>query len=176
MPRRYPSDARREACEIYVSLGDLEETAREMRRRGYATYSAETVRRWRDEGDWDKVRDASISEGARVAALADAEAAVVNMLASYQSLRGKIQEKLEANQVEFTEGVNLLVKVDGLIRSLLAAQKTRVQRVDQAALALEVFQLILERLAEADPAALEFLQPHIPALGEALKSRYAEAA
>ena len=176
MPRTYPPDARREACELYVSLGVLEDVAQEMRKRGYASYSVETLRRWRDEGKWDEVRQTAVSEGAKVAALADAESAVVNMLVSYQALRGQLQEKLATNQVEFTEGVNLLVKIDGLIRALLVQQKSRVQQVDKPALALEMLTLIVERLAEVDPGALEFLQPHLPALGEALKQRYAEAA
>lgn len=176
MPRKYPPAARREACELYVSLGDLEQVAQEMRRRGYASYSVETLRRWRDEGGWDQVRAGAVGEAAKVAALADAETAVVNMLTSYQGLRGTLQAKLADNQIEFTEGVNLLVKIDGLIRALLAQQKSKVQQVDKAALALEMLELVVTTLAERDPAALEFLQPHIPALGEALKARYAEAA
>jgi|GEM_PF-2731070 len=176
MPKKYPPAARREACELYVSLGDLEQVAQEMRRRGYASYSVETLRRWRDEGGWDQVRAGAVGEAAKVAALADAEAAVVNMLASYQALRGQIQTKLADDQVEFAEGVNLLVKIDGLIRSLLAQQRGKVQQVDKPALALEMLELVVSTLAELDPAALEFVQPHIPALGQALKARYAEAA
>jgi hypothetical protein len=176
MPRKYSPDARREALELFVSLGDLEQVAQEMRRRGYASYSVETLRRWRDEGGWEAVRAGAVGEAAKVAVLADAEAAVVNMLTSYQALRGQIQERLASKEVEFTEGVNLLVKIDTLIRALLAQQKTRVQQVDRPALALEVLQLVVERLADLDPLALELFQPHIADLGAALKARYAEAA
>ncbi len=176
MPRTYPPAARREACELYVSLGSLEQVAQEMRKRGYVSYSVETLRKWRDEGGWDEVRAKAMSEGAKVAALADAESAVVNMLASYQALRGEIQAKLGTPEVGLIEGVNLLVKIDGLIRALLVQQKSRVQQVDKPALALEMLSLVVERLAEMDPGALEFVQPHIPALGQALKERYAEAA
>ena len=98
------------------------------------------------------------------------------MLSGYQELRQQTRQKLANLELKFEDGVGLLLKIDALIRTLLAAQKNQVQPVDKAALALEMLELVVTTLAELDPAALEFLQPHIPALGEALKARYAEAA
>ena len=177
MPKSYTPEAKRQALSLYIALGDMERVAEEMRlRHGYPKLNVETLRRWKAEGDWDKVRAQQAGDEARAALALDAQALTSTMLASYQDLRTTLQEKLKANQVEFTEGVGLLVKIDGLIRALVAQQKNRVQPVDKAALALEVLQFLLERLAEHDPLILELVQPHISALGEALKQRYAEAA
>lgn len=176
MPRKYPPEAKREALSLYIALGELEAVAREMRRRGYARYSVETLRRWRDEGGWEQVRaDAARSEAAASLAL-DADRVAAEMLADYQRLRGQIKEHMGQGALKPSEGIGLLLKVDGLIRALLAQRTRQGERVDKPALALEVLELVIQHLADHDPLALEALQPHIEDMGETIKERYAEAA
>jgi hypothetical protein len=176
MPRTYPPEAKREAYGLYCSGLTLEQVVAAMRQKGYATYSAETLRRWADEGGWERDRAKLASEEARLGLALDAERITAEMLAGYQDLRQQTRQKLANQELKFEDGVGLLLKIDALIRTLLAAQKNQVQPVDKAALALEMLELVVTTLAELDPGALEFVQPHIPALGEALKARYAEAA
>jgi hypothetical protein len=176
MPRTYPPEAKREAFGLYCSGLSLEQVAAAMRQKGFARYSVETLRRWAADGGWEADRAKLANEEARLGLALDAERITAEMLAGYQELRNKTRQKLEAQELKFEDGVGLLLKIDALIRTLLAAQKSTVQPVDKAALALEMLELVVVTLAELDPAALEFLQPHIPALGEALKARYAEAA
>ncbi len=176
MPVVYGPEAKREAFGLYCSGLTLEQVAAAMRQKGYASYSVETLRRWAKDGSWDEDRAKRATEEARLGLALDAERVTADMLLGYQDLRQQLKTKLDEGNIEFARGVELLVKVDNLVRALLAQQRTTVQQVDKPALALEMLQLVVTTLAELDPGALEFLQPHIPALGDALKRRFAEAA
>lgn len=176
MPATYPPEAVREACQLFMSGLNYEDVARQMRAKGYASYSVETIKRWATERGWDKDRARFRAEEASLAAALDVNRQTAEMLSSYIKLRGDLQAKRENKEIEFTEAINLQLKIDSLIRQLLAQRRQTVEQVDKPAFALEVVRLILEYLSEEDPLALEGLQPHIEDLGELIKERFAEAA
>ena len=176
MPRTYPPDAVKEACSLYMTGLSDEEVARQMRGNGYASYAVETIRRWSEERGWKKERARlAAEEGAMMAAL-DEDRLASEILSGLILMRSDIQEKRLNQEVEFAEAVKLQLSVEAQIRQLLNQKKNRVETVDKPALALEVLQLIIQHLGDADPHALGYVQPHIEDLGQLIKDRYAEAA
>lgn len=175
MPRTYHPDAVREAAGLYFSGLTDEDVAAEMRKRGYAKYNPETLRRWAEKNGWSKERARLRAEEAQLLSALDGDRLAAEMLISYVKLRADLEQKRLTGEIEFSEAVTLQLKVDGLIRQMLLSQRGRNGRVDKPALALEVIKLLLEYLAENDPIALEGLTPHIEAVGELIKDKYAEA-
>lgn len=176
MPRTYPPEAVREACSLYMSGLTCEEVARQMRQRGYARYSVETIRRWAKERGWEDERAKQAAEEAALAAALDADRLAAEILSGLVRMRAELQAKRTNGEVDFAEAVRLQLAVDSQIRQLMAQQRGKLERVDKPALALEVLELIVETLADEDPVALETLTPHLETLGARLKERYAEAA
>ena len=177
MAKTYSPQVRKRARELYMAGLAFEELARSMRTEGYTYLNAETVRRWADKGGWKEAREKLQAEEGRAALALDAERVLAEMLESYDQARGELLKKMADGQMEYADGLQLLLKVDGLRRNLLAqASKGTVGRVDKVALAAEVLTLVVETLAEEDPASMEYVHPHIPKIGQLLKERYAEVA
>lgn len=176
MPKTYPPEAVREACALYMSGLGFDDVAKHMRNNGYAKYSTETIKRWAKERGWEDERAKLAAEEGALAASLDAERLASEILSGLIKMRKDIQVKRTNNQVDFAEGVRLQLSVEGQIRQLMAQKRDQVQQVDKPALALEVLQLLINYLADADPHALGFVQPHIESLGALIKERYAEAA
>ncbi len=173
MPRTYEPQARKRARELYMAGLSFDEISQTMRSEGYTYLGANTVRRWARKGGWREALEQLQAEEGRAALSLDAERVTAEMLESYGAMRTELLTNIKSGSVEFAEGVGLLLKIDGLRRHLLA-QSAKAGSVDKAALALEVLELIVESLAELNPAALNEMQEHIPELGRRLKERYAE--
>ena len=176
MPKVYPPDAVREACSLYMTGLSDEEVARHMRQNGYASYAVETIRRWAKERGWEDQRARLAAEEGAITAALDEDRLAAEILSGLVLMRSDIQQKRLNGEVEFAEAVKLQLSVEAQIRQLLAQKKNRVENVDKPALALEVLQLLIQHLGQADPHALSFVQPHIEDLGQLIKERYAEAA
>ncbi len=178
MPRKYPPEAKKTAFELYLTGMPLEEVVQRMRvEHGYASYSVETLRRWRDAGDWDTARDKLRAQAAERKLDTSLEGLEDSLLEDLLAYKQKISDSLEdGNQAaNFTENMGLLLRVHGLIEKTLA-RRAGAAPVDKVALAGEVLDLLVKTLAEKDPASMEIIHPHIPALGAMLKARYAELA
>lgn len=173
MPRTYEPQARKRARELFLAGLTCEETAKSMRAEDYTYLNEKTVRRWAKKGHWAETLEELQAEEGRAALSLDAERVTAEMLESYGAMRLDLLARIKGEQVEFAEGVGLLLKIDGLRRHLLA-QSAKGGSVDKAALALEVLELIVESLAELNPQALAEMQDHLPELGDRIKERYAE--
>lgn len=123
MPQTYGPEAKREAFGLYCSGLSLEQVVEAMRQKGYARYSVETLRRWALDGEWEKDRAKRATEEARLGLALDAERVIADMLMGYQNLRQQLKTKLDEAQIDFVKGVELLVKMDNLVRALLAGRK-----------------------------------------------------
>ncbi|MFH2127576.1 MAG: hypothetical protein ABIK12_13740 [Pseudomonadota bacterium] len=177
MPRTYEPQARKRARELYLAGLSCEEAAQTMRGEGYTYLNGETVRRWADKGNWKEALEQIQAEEGRAALSLDAERVTAEMLESYGAMRTELLSNIKSGQVDFADGVNLLLKIDGLRRHLLAqSAKAGAVAVDQAALSLEVLELIVQSLAELNPLALDEMREHLPELGRRLKERYAQVA
>jgi len=171
--RKYEPQVRKRARELFLAGLSFDEITQVMRSEGYTYLGANTVRRWEKKGGWKEALEKLQAEEGRAALSLDAERVTAEMLESYGAMRTDLLAKIKANQVEFADGVGLLLKIDGLRRHLLA-QSGKAGAVDKVALAMEVLELVVKTLAEKDPASMEMVHPHIPALGELIKARYAE--
>ena len=177
MPRQYSPDARKRAREYYMSGLTFDEIARKMRGEDYPYINAETVRRWADKGGWAEAREKLQAEEGRAALALDAERATAEMLESYSKMRLDAQAYLSDGKLEFADGVNLILKIDALRRQLLNQVANRQSAsIDKPAMWLEFMADLINDLAELDPGALEALEPHMEAIKERAKARFAEAA
>lgn len=178
MPKTYPPEAKKTAFELYLTGMSLDEVIKRMRtEHGFATYSRDTLLRWREQGNWDMVREKLGGQAAQRkldTSLDDLRESLLEDLKGYQA---KIKAALEdENQAEnFTENMSLMLRVHGLLEKAVAQRDGEVQ-VDKPRMWLEFFSDFMADLRQKDPRLFNQVAEHADYFKARFKERHEEEA